>query len=262
LIAPQKSPLIIGHRGASAVAPENTLAAFARAFIDNADGIELDVRLARDGIPVVVHDPTLTHTGSRKARVECLTSDALGKIDVGSAFNRRHRRLARVHYARQTVPTLDAVFTLMANSSRPETLVYVEMKAVRKKKLNALLARAVVDLIRRHNFQRRAIVISFNLASVAIVKKLDPSVRTGALFGPRQRAIRLKRRIVSRTLKSGADEILLHHLIAGRGILGLARDAKLAPVVWTVDDPRWVSRAGQNGIHAIMTNNPAKMLVR
>src|SRR2546427_1676999 len=49
-------PLIIGHRGASAVAPENTLAAFARAFADGADGIELDVRLARDGVPVVMHD--------------------------------------------------------------------------------------------------------------------------------------------------------------------------------------------------------------
>ena len=244
------------------MAPENTLAAFARAFDDSADGIELDVRLARDGVPVVVHDPTLFHAGSRKARVERLTSEALGKIDVGSAFNRKHRPLARVHYDRQTVPTLDAVFTLMANSSRPETLVYVEMKAVRKKKSNALLARAVVDLIHRHNFQRRAVVISFNLATIAMVKKLDPSIRTGALFGPRQRAIRLKRRIVSRTLKSGADEILLHHLIARRGILTLARDAKLTPVVWTVDDPRWVSRAGQNGIHAIMTNNPAKMLVR
>lgn len=262
MIVPRKSPLIIGHRGASAVAPENTLAAFARALDDSADGIELDVRLARDGVPVVVHDPTLLHTGSRKARVERLTSEALVKIDVGSAFNRKHPLLARVHYGRQTVPTLDAVFTFMANSSRPETLVYVEMKAVRKKKSNALLARAVVDLIRRHNFHRRAVVISFNLTTIAMVKKLDPSIRTGALFGPRQRAIGSRRRIVSRTLKSGADEILLHHLIAGRGILSLARDAKLAPVVWTVDDPRWVSRAGQNGIHAIMTNNPAKMLVR
>ena len=262
MIVPQKSPLIIGHRGASAVAPENTLAAFARAFDDGADGIELDVRLARDGVPVVSHDPTLLLTGSRKARVERLNSEALGEIDVGSAFNRKHRPLARVHYARQTVPTLDAVFNLMGNSSRPDTLVYVEMKAVRKKKLNARLAHAVVELVQRHNFQRRAIVISFNLSAVAMVKKLDPSVRTGALFGPRQRATRSMRRIVSRTLKCGANEILLHHLIARSGILSLARNAKLTSVVWTVDDPKWVTRARQNGIQALMTNNPAKMMIR
>ena len=66
MIASNKSPLIIGHRGASAVAPENTLASFARAFRDGADGIELDVRLARDGVPVVIHDATLSRTRLRK----------------------------------------------------------------------------------------------------------------------------------------------------------------------------------------------------
>ncbi|MDQ3819478.1 MAG: glycerophosphodiester phosphodiesterase, partial [Acidobacteriota bacterium] len=53
------NPLIIGHRGAAAVAPENTLASFERALRDGADGIEFDVRLARDGVPVVIHDATL-----------------------------------------------------------------------------------------------------------------------------------------------------------------------------------------------------------
>jgi glycerophosphoryl diester phosphodiesterase len=79
LIPFKKSPLIIGHRGASALAPENTLAAFARAFDDGADGIELDVRLARDGVPVVIHDPSLSHTGRLKARVARLTSEVWAK---------------------------------------------------------------------------------------------------------------------------------------------------------------------------------------
>ncbi len=60
-------PLKIAHRGASALAPENTLAAFRRAVDDGADGIEFDVRLARDGVAVVFHDPTLNRTALRDA---------------------------------------------------------------------------------------------------------------------------------------------------------------------------------------------------
>lgn len=258
---PIKLPLIIGHRGASALAPENTLAAFARAVEDGADGIEFDVRLARDGVPVVIHDPSLLHTGLSKARVARLTSEKLGQIDVGSWFNRRHRPLARFQYVKQTVPTLDAVFKLMANSSRQNTVSYVEMKTVRKKRSNLSLAAAVVEVIRRHDFRDRVIVISFNLAAVAAVKELDPSIRTGALFGPRQRATKSVRKIISSARQCNANEILLHHLLAKRRILTLALEAELNPVVWTVDDPAWVARAQENRIHALMTNNPAKMRV-
>jgi len=262
LIPFKKSPLIIGHRGASALAPENTLAAFARAFDDGADGIELDVRLARDGVPVVIHDPSLSHTGRLKARVARLTSERLGQTDVDTSFNQRHPQLARVQYMKQTVPALEYVFKLMANSARQSTVCYVEMKTVRDKRSNSSLAAAVVEIIRRHSFHNRVIVISFNLRTVAAVKYLDPSVRTGALFGPRQRATKSVRKIIANALESGADEILLHHLIAKHRVLKLALEANLKPVVWTVDDQSWVARAQENQIHALITNNPAKMLAR
>jgi len=260
LIPFKKSPLIIGHRGASALAPENTLAAFARAFEDGADGIELDVRLARDGVPVVIHNPSLSHTGGLRARVARLTSERLGQTDVGTSFNQRHPQLARVQYMKQTVPALEDVFKLMANSARQNTVCYVEMKTVRDKRSNSSLAAAVVEIIQRHSFHSRVIVISFNLRTVAAVKQLDPSVRTGALFGPRQRATKSVRKIIANALEYGADEILLHHLIAKHRVLKLALEANLKPVVWTVENPAWVARAQESGIHALMTNNPAKML--
>jgi len=68
------TPLILGHRGASAIAPENTLAAFACAIRDGADGIEFDVRLSRDGLPVVIHDASLKRTGWKEISVSELTS--------------------------------------------------------------------------------------------------------------------------------------------------------------------------------------------
>lgn len=262
MISPQKSPLIIGHRGASALAPENTLAAFARAFDDGADGIELDVRLARDGVPVVIHDASLSQTGRLKARVARLNSESLGQTDVGTSFNQRHPQLARVQYLKQTVPSLEDVLKLMANSQRQNTVCYVEMKTVRDKRSNSSLAAAVVEMIRRHDFHNRAIVISFNLWAIAAVKEIDPSLRTGALFGPRQRATKSVRKIVASALEHGVNEILLHHLIAKDRLLKLALEANLNPVVWTVENPSWVARAQEKQIHAVMTNNPAKMLAK
>ena len=258
----KKSPLIIGHRGASALAPENTLAAFARAFDDGADGIELDVRLARDGVPVVIHDPSLSHTGRLKARVARSTSESLRQTDVGTSFNQRHPHLARVQYMKQTVPALEDVFKLMASSPQQNTVCYVEMKTVRDQKSNLSLAAAVVEIIQRHNFHHRVIAISFNLRAVAAVRNLDQSIRTGALFGPRQRATKSVRKLIANALDHGADEILLHHLIAKHRVLKLALEANLKPVVWTVDDRTWVARAREDGIHALMTNNPGKMLAR
>ena len=260
LIASKQFPLIIGHRGASAVAPENTLASFARAFRDGADGIELDVRLARDGVPVVIHDATLSRTRLRKRRVAGAPSDKLQQIDVGSWFNRAYRQLARLEYTRQTIPTLDEVFRLVVNQAKKELIVYVELKAGRSRKKNDELAAMVIDLVHRHQMERRVVVISFNLRTVAKIKELNPSIRTGALFGPRQRAMKSTRQIIATAIAGGADEILLHHRIATKRIVAAAQEQRLAPVVWTVDDPRWLARARGLQIRAIITNHPAKML--
>jgi glycerophosphoryl diester phosphodiesterase len=78
------NPLIIAHRGTSLIAPENTLAAFALAIESGADGIELDVRLSRDGVPVVIHDATLQRTGLRSEAVATLSAEHLATVDVGS----------------------------------------------------------------------------------------------------------------------------------------------------------------------------------
>jgi len=260
LIASNKSPLIIGHRGASAVAPENTLASFARAFRDGADGIELDVRLARDGVPVVIHDATVSRTRLRKRRVARMRSDKLQQIDIGSWFNQRHRRLARLEYTRQTIPTLDDVFKMLANQPNKGLIVYVELKAGRSRKKNDELAAAVVELVARHQLQRRVVVISFNLRTVATIKELDSSTRTGALFGPRQRAMKSSRQIIAAAIASGADEILLHHRIAKKRIIDAAHESRLLTAVWTVDDPRWLARARSLHISAVITNHPAKMV--
>src|SRR5689334_18281508 len=81
-------PLNIGHRGASGEAPENTLASFELAWQQGADGIELDIQLSSDGVPVVIHDPDLRRTTSGDGRVNESHARILKRLDAGSWFNR------------------------------------------------------------------------------------------------------------------------------------------------------------------------------
>ena len=123
-------PLILGHRGASAIAPENTLAAFSRAMLDGADGIEFDVRLSRDGVPVVIHDASLRRTASVDIQVCDLTSEQLQRIDVGSWFRLKlsagRMSSSEPPYSDQRLPTLAQVLDLFNSNNG---LLYLEMKS-------------------------------------------------------------------------------------------------------------------------------------
>jgi glycerophosphoryl diester phosphodiesterase len=251
-----RDPLVIAHRGASALAPENTLAAFRRALDDGAEGFEFDVRLASDGVPVVVHDATLRRTAGRKGEIAALSSSALAEIDAGSWFNRRHPARARAEYAQERIPTLARVLDEFAPRSRA---LYVELKCSRAAAF--ALAAAVVEVLRaRPEAARRAVVESFALEAVAEVKRLAPGLRTAALF---ERSLRRRpvttREMCARAVAHGADEIALHRSLATRRAVALARDAGLPTVVWTVDHPSWARRARELGLRAIITNDPARL---
>jgi glycerophosphoryl diester phosphodiesterase len=249
-------PLILGHRGASAHAPENTLAAFARAMNDGADGIEFDVRLSRDGVPVVIHDASLTRTGLIDCSVSDLTAGELQRIDVGSWFAKSAPD--RQPFVGEKLPTLTQVFDLFrANTG----LLYIEMKCDQEE--GAALAAEVVKLSRASGMADRVVVESFDHAAIAAVKRIDSGIRTAALFEPRlTRPISTVRRlkIVDTALAVGVDEIALHHSLAANRVVEKARHAGLEVVVWTVADPTWIGRARTLGVKALIANDPALLL--
>lgn len=257
----KSSPLIIGHRGASALAPENTFAAFARALNEGAVGVELDVRLASDGVPVVIHDATLRRTGLREGVVARTTSRELCQINVGSWFNRSHPQLARAEHTRQFLPTLDQVFEFFEDHPSRLEVIYVEMKTDKAEDSYVDLAASVAQLINDPSLRSRVVVVSFNLKAVAQIKMIDSSIATGALFEPRRHTVKIIRKhpMITLALECGADEILLHRMIATRRLSDLATESNLRPVVWTVDGPKWMRRAASFGIHAVITNDPATM---
>lgn len=215
------------------------------------------MRLAKDGVPVVIHDATLRRTGLAWGEVAKLTSGQLANENVGSWFNRAHPALAREAFERQRVPTLAQVFDLLRE--RPGT-IYVEMKT--EADSSSDLVQALPDAIIASGFQDRVVVVSFDLPAVAKIKTLNSSIRTGALFTPRNRPDVSWRAdsMLSAARDCGADELLPHRLLARPKLAEKAHARRLPVVVWTVDDPDWLARARTLGIQALITNNPARML--
>jgi glycerophosphoryl diester phosphodiesterase len=255
---PPTAVLIIGHRGAAAVAPENTIVSFERALLNGADGIEFDVRLARDGVPVVIHDSTLRRTALRPGRIADRSSTELGEMDAGKWFNLRHPAKARPLYTQARIPTLAAVFEALGKSN---SLLYVEMKCGQRDR--AALAAAVAELIRAHAVSPRVVVESFDLAAIAELKRLDAGLRTAALFDRRlSRPAPSARKMIEQAIACGAEEIALHYTLATRRTVLEAARRGLETVVWTADNPLWVERAITRGVRAIITNDPARLYAR
>ncbi len=254
-------PLILGHRGASAVAPENTLNAFLRAMRDGADGVEFDVRLSRDQVPVVIHDASLKRTGLIDKLVGELTAAELQRIDVGLWFGSESKKSAqdpRVSYSGESLPTLAQVLELFRENNG---LLYVEMKCEPRE--GTALAAEVVRLTNEFEMADRVVVESFDLSAVLAVKKIDANIRTAALFEPKLSSpISTLRRLkmIDLAQRCGADEIALHHTLANTRVIEKAKEVRLEIVIWTVDDTKWISQARSLGIKALIANNPALMV--
>src|SRR5690349_6584603 len=161
-----QSPLIIGHRGASAYAPENTMAAFRLAMKEGADGIEFDVRLSRDQIPVVIHDDNLKRTGLDPHRVSDLTALELKEIEVGKWFD-------PISCLNEQIPTLIELLDFFASRTG---LLYLEMKSSGTEREK--LAEVCCALLNNSTVKDRVIVECFELSTIQLLKQLHHTIKT------------------------------------------------------------------------------------
>lgn len=162
-------PLVLAHRGARGIAPENTLIAFERAMAMGADGIELDVTLSADHVPVVIHDSTLDRTTSGSGPVHHQTLAQLQALDAGSWFGDEFRA-ARI-------PTLAEAIDLVGRRG----LINVELKAGQGSRG---LPERVLAVIGRPRFEQ-VIISSFSPWLLRETRRLAPLLRLGLLsVGP------------------------------------------------------------------------------
>jgi len=241
-----RRPVVFAHRGGSALAPENTLAAFANGTALGADGIELDVHLSRDGIVVVHHDRTLDRTTTLRGEVRSRSADELRRADV---------------------PTLAEVL-----AAHPDVRVIVELK------VNSLeMAAAVVDVARRAAAVERLCVGSFGTRVLRAVRSLEPALTTSASreevrwalyrswmpewIGRAGGAGGSEREGFSRASSRKyhgfqVPEFAGSTRVVSRRFVDFAHDRGLGVQVWTVDTEDDARRLIEWGVDGLITDRP------
>jgi glycerophosphoryl diester phosphodiesterase len=160
-------PIIFAHRGASAYAPENTLAAFELALVQNADAIELDVKLSADGQVVVIHDPQVDRTTGSRGRIKDLSLRELRALDAGSFFSESFRG--------EKIPTLEEVL----ESVGKRTFINVELTNYNSPRDQ--LVETVCMLIKKFGLQNRVMFSSFLASNLSKARAYLPEVPSGLL---------------------------------------------------------------------------------
>ena len=226
-------PLIIGHRGAAADAPENTLAAFTLALAQGADGVALDVQLCADGVPIIIHDTTVDRTCDGTGRVADLSLAELRLLTIDNDH---------------PIPTLDDLFATFGR----RTLYNVELKALGRG--GDALAAAVARAIAAHGVAEQVLISSFSPFTLRAARRhLPPGVPLALLR--ERRATRAAHAL----LRAAADHP--HHPLIDESLMAWARWRGLRVNAWTVDDPAEARRLLQLGVHGIITNRPGEIRV-
>lgn len=244
---------VLGHRGNCAHAPENTLESFRQAITLGVDALEFDVRLSRDGYPVVVHDATVTRTtGATGAtgNVSGMSLAALQELDAGATFTRDGGTTHPYRGRGIVISTLEEV--LVATAPVP---VLIEIKV-------AEAAAAVGDVIERLGAHARCVVASFDPRALDVF--LDRGIPVGATSSQVARLLLpafLGRRYARLPFQVMSIPPVHNGIPLPLGALARAiAPAGVGVQVWTVNSPRQALRLWSAGVQGILSDDPAAIL--
>jgi len=284
--------ILIGHRGAAGLAPENTLAAFRKALEFNVDGIEMDVQLSADHVVVVHHDFTLKPETTRTAGGRWLTEDACRPIKELTLFELKTYDVGRLKpstdYARrypdqqpadgERIPTLREVIALLKGRKDTRTHLWVEIKTSPEQPERApdpeAMVEAVVTVLKKERFVSRTALVSFDWRALMYCRKRYPQIPVVFLSDAGDFLEKIRSAVSEKDSKRyglPAEKIhsipqVIHHL-GGRlwgprfdsltpQALTEARALGIRVFPWTPDDKNDIQRLAQMGVDAIITNRP------
>lgn len=244
MLAQLPHPMIFAHRGASAHAPENTIAAFQLAVQQGADGIELDVALCADGQVMVIHDQTVDRTTQGSGRVREMSLDELRSLDAGSHFD--------IAFRGEPIPTLEQVFEAVGH----KTFINIELKNIRSPFDD--LPEKVVALVRRHGMIDRVLFSSFIPWSLRRLHRLRPEIPVGllayrGLAGAWARGWLGKALVPYQSLHIYMDDV-------NDRLIERVHEEEHKAFVFTVNQASDMFRLFDNGVDGIFTDDP--MLAR
>lgn len=237
--------LNIAHRGAREVAPENTLPAFLRAAELGADGVELDVQLTADGVPVVFHDSDLARITRTSGRLADHNLAQLRDLDAGRAF--------AAEWAGTRIPTLAEVFDALD----PRMRVNVELKADLSAPAAGTgpLADAVISAVRDAGAERRVIISSFNPLALRAIRRRAPDLLLGYLYAP-DLPLPLAKGWLARPIIGPHDARHPHYSMVDSAYMRWARRRGYRVNVWTVNELDDMRRMRDLGVDAIISDRP------
>ncbi len=223
---------ITAHRGASSVAPENTLAAIRQAIEEGTDWVEIDVQETADGEVVVFHDSDFMKLAGVDLKIWDATLADLKKIDIGSWFDAK--------FSDQRVPTLAEVL----DTCRGKVRVNIELKYYGH---DQQLEQRVVDLVEAHGMASDIVLMSLKIDAVKKMKRLRPDWKTGLLLSVSAGALK----------NLEADFLAINARFANRSFIRSAHDSGKKVYVWTVNDAPTMSSMIGRGIDSLITYRPA-----
>ncbi len=236
--APAKKPLIVAHRGSSRRAPENTLAAFRQAVLDGADAIEFDVRLSRDGEPVVIHDASLGRTTTGAGLICDRTLAQLRHESAGAWFHER--------FAAERIPALEEVLAELSG----RIALNIELKAGRRERSSKLVERTCALIARYH--PESVLLTSFYHPFILDARRRDQRMATGFLL----HGWHFLRRRAS-VPRADVDYIVCSGTALRKTMVAKAHRRGMLVGEYTVNSQQRVARAVRFGIDAIITDDPA-----
>ena len=236
------APLVIAHRGNSAVAPQNTLAAFEAAWRAGAGSIEIDVQLTADGEVVVIHDDTVDATTDGTGALAGLTLADVRALDAGSWFSPA--------YAGQRVPTFAEVVDLLL--SRPGVELLLEVKG----SWTTEQVRKVTEPLRAAGLTDRVIGQSFWPETVAALAEADPGLRRGLLV------FQTDEDLLDRCAELGVMTCnpLGTLLLEQPDLVDRLHAAGLQVMVWTLNEPEHWEAAVRLDVDGIITDRPDRLV--
>lgn len=215
--------IIMGHRGAAALEPENTLRSISRAIEIGVDAVEIDVHMSKDEEIVVIHDSTVDRTTNGTGPVGSYTLEELKKLDAGKG---------------EAIPTLEEVIDLIDDRIK----LVIELKEEGTEQ-------GVVELIKRYNLEETVYVISFWHRLVKTIKEMESLIKTGVLLVgcPVDTSI---------ATDASADALVMRYSFVDRAFVEIAHGKGLKVFIWNIDDQRLLPPFADMGVDGIGTNDP------
>jgi glycerophosphoryl diester phosphodiesterase len=227
---------ITAHRGASAYAPENTLASMKEAIQMNADYAELDAQETADGKIIILHDGNLKRTTGLDKNIWEVKFEDLENLDAGNWFGDKFKA--------EHIPQLSNVIDLVNGKIK----LNIELKTNGHEKI---LADRVVKVIQEKDFSNNCFFTSFDYSQIKRVKDINPVYKVGLIFRTYPADINV--------FTADIEALSVHFSLVDEAFMKKAREHGKEVHVWTVNEEKEMERLISLGVTSIITNYPDKL---